>query len=968
MAGSPEVLDKLASMVDKDSPCAMVVLTGSLNNLPDAVTIARKIASRVFREVIDELEAEQAVKAGVDGLVLKGNESSGRIGSETSFVLLQHIRGKFSLPLWIRGGVTPNTLPAYLVGGASGAILDDQLALAQENDIEEQVRPLFHAMDGTETICLGESLGCRFRVHRLVGSEAVRELQDLEINQVGKEVFLSHLIKHLEPSQPTLLPLSMDGGLANKLTSRFHDVSGILRAYRKGVVDNIKLAANSPPFGENSLLAKSCDIAFPIFQGPMTRVSDVSPFAHAVASAGGLPFLALALMRGTEAAKLMEETATLLGDKPWGVGLLSFLPAELRTEQMKAVQSCKPKWAILAGGRPDQARDLEASGIKTFLHAPSPRLLELYLKEGCRRFIFEGRECGGHVGPMPSFLLWDSIIEVLLTFRSQSKDPIDVVFAGGIHDSQSAAMTATLTAPLISANIRTGVLMGTAYLFTQEAVGSGAIVQGFQELAKKCTDTVLLDAQGGHAIRCIPTAYSGEFHDFRKSLHHQGIAGQEAREHLERLNIGRLRIASKGLKRGPTPQEGTTPENESNKKLMTVSVEVQRQEGMYMIGSVSAFKNRIATISELHQEISHGSTKILSQLIKPISPEQEQEPIAIVGMSCIYPDAPDLERYWAHILNKPDAIREVPSTRWNTDIFYHSDPSKPDRVVSRWGGFISPIEFDPLKYGIPPASIPSIEPMQLLVLEVTQRALEHSCLLHRPIPRERTAVIIGAGGGACDLGLQYQTRAMMEHYLSQMPQVDKQAKQQVMDGLQQYLPALTEDSFAGTLCNVAAGRVANRFNFSGPNFAVDAACASSLAALDMSVMELREKSSDLVILGGGDAQMNISSFLMFSKTHALSPRGRCRPFDATADGIAISEGLAGIILKRLSDAIKDGDQIYALIRSVGSASDGKDKSLTAPSLHGQIHTLERSYAQPNLSPCTVGLVEAHGTGTVLGDS
>src|SRR5262249_15840881 len=162
--------------------------------------------------------------------------------------------------------------------------------------------------------------------------------------------------------------------------------------------------------------------------------------------------------------------------------------------------------------------------------------------------------------------------------------------------------------------------------------------------------------------------------------------------------------------------------------------------------------------------------------------------------------------------------------------------------------------------------------------------------------------------------------------------------------------------------NVAAGRVSNRFDLAGPNFAVDAACASSLAALSVSVMELRNRSSDMVFLGGGDAQMNISSFLMFSKTHALSPRARCRPFGAQADGIASSEGLAGVILKRLDEALRDGDRIYAVIRSVGSASDGRDKSLTAPSLMGQKRTLERAYAGDDLSPGTIGLVEAHGTG------
>jgi acyl transferase domain-containing protein len=254
-----------------------------------------------------------------------------------------------------------------------------------------------------------------------------------------------------------------------------------------------------------------------------------------------------------------------------------------------------------------------------------------------------------------------------------------------------------------------------------------------------------------------------------------------------------------------------------------------------------------------------------------------------------------------------------------------------------------------------------------LVLEIAERALADAGYLERPYNRERTGVIIGAGGGACDLGLAYQTRVMVEHYLSRVNGIDPATKQNVLEQMRSVMPPLTEDSFPGTLGNVAAGRVANRFDLGGPNFAVDAACASSLAALDVSVQDLRHGTSDLMLVGGGDGQQHVSSFLMFSKTHALSPRGRCRPFDATADGIAISEGLAGAMIKRLDDAVREGDRIFAVIRHIAGASDGRDKSLTAPSLAGQKRTLERAFQGTGISPASVGLVEAHGTGTVVGD-
>ena len=161
--------------------------------------------------------------------------------------------------------------------------------------------------------------------------------------------------------------------------------------------------------------------------------------------------------------------------------------------------------------------------------------------------------------------------------------------------------------------------------------------------------------------------------------------------------------------------------------------------------------------------------------------------------------------------------------------------------------------------------------------------------------------------------------------------------------------------------------MANRFDLGGRNFTVDAACAASLAAVDLAVRELEEGSSDMVVVGGADTMQNPFAYLCFSKTHALSPRGRCHTFDDSSDGIAISEGIAMIILKRLADAERDGDRIYAVIKGVGGSSDGKDKGLTAPRPEGQMRALTRAYAKAHVSPATVEIIEAHGTGTAVGD-
>ena len=204
-------------------------------------------------------------------------------------------------------------------------------------------------------------------------------------------------------------------------------------------------------------------------------------------------------------------------------------------------------------------------------------------------------------------------------------------------------------------------------------------------------------------------------------------------------------------------------------------------------------------------------------------------------------------------------------------------------------------------------------------------------------------------------------------YLPMLDNVLESAGTEALHACADLLPEWTEDSFPGILLNVAAGRVANRFDFGGANYTVNAACGSSLAAALLAARELETRSADLVILAAADTVQNPFTYLAFSKTHAFSPRGRCRPFDVSADGIVISEGVAALVLKRLADAERDGDRVYAVLKGMGALSDGRAKGLTAPRVEGQLLALGRAYEKANVDPKTIGYVEAHGTGTAAGD-
>ncbi|MFI6689767.1 SDR family oxidoreductase [Streptomyces sp. NPDC050485] len=343
--------------------------------------------------------------------------------------------------------------------------------------------------------------------------------------------------------------------------------------------------------------------------------------------------------------------------------------------------------------------------------------------------------------------------------------------------------------------------------------------------------------------------------------------------------------------------------------------------------------------------------------------------IAIVGVSAIMPGAPDVDAFWRNVIEGRDLLSDVPADRWLVEDFYDPDPHATDKTYARRGAFLPEVEFDPMAFGVPPRALPATDTAQLLALVVAERLLSGLCDagLGR-VDGERAGVFLGSaslqllGEMAIRTGRPVLRRVLTDSGLSEAD------ADSVCDRFVAYLVPWQEATFPGLLSNVVAGRVANRFDLHGGNFTVDAACASSLAALSVAVDDLLLGRSDLVITGGVDALSDPMTYLCFSKTPALSPTGDCRPFDEHADGTMLGEGIAMFALKRLADAERDGDRVHAVIRGIGSSSDGSGTSVYAPLDAGQALALRRAYATAGYGPETVGLVEAHGTGTAAGDT
>jgi acyl transferase domain-containing protein/acyl-CoA synthetase (AMP-forming)/AMP-acid ligase II/acyl carrier protein len=314
------------------------------------------------------------------------------------------------------------------------------------------------------------------------------------------------------------------------------------------------------------------------------------------------------------------------------------------------------------------------------------------------------------------------------------------------------------------------------------------------------------------------------------------------------------------------------------------------------------------------------------------------EPIAIIGIGCRFPGAADPSAFWQLLRDGVDAVREVPADRWNKDDYYDPDPAAPGKMNTRWGGFLNGIDmFDPQFFGIAPREAVRIDPQQRILLEVAFEALRDGGQSVDKLAGSRTGVFIGISTN------DYLRRQFEDPHLS--------------------------DAYAGTggALSIAANRISYLFDFHGPSMAIDTACSSSLVAVHLACRSLWSGESVLALAGGANLILSPMVTVNFTKSGFMAPDGRCKAFDARANGYVRGEGAGIVVLKPLSQALAGNDSIYAVIRATAVNQDGRSNGLTAPNPQAQEAVLKQAYERCGISPALVQYVEAHGTGTLLGD-
>ncbi|MFF7976456.1 beta-ketoacyl synthase N-terminal-like domain-containing protein [Streptomyces sp. NPDC007905] len=359
---------------------------------------------------------------------------------------------------------------------------------------------------------------------------------------------------------------------------------------------------------------------------------------------------------------------------------------------------------------------------------------------------------------------------------------------------------------------------------------------------------------------------------------------------------------------------------------------------------------------------------------------EHRTPVAVVGMAVLLPGAAGLDAYWRNLRDGVDAIRDVPEGRWDADYYRPGSAAEPavaDRIYCRRGGFVDGLaEVEVTRYGIMPASVPGTEPDQLIALDVAAAALADAGGEDRLPERHRIGVALGRGGyltpGLVRLDQRVRTAGQLVRTLGELlPELSSAQLDRVRAAFTERLGPDSPESAIGLVPNLAASRIANRLDLRGPAYTVDAACASALVAVDQAVTELTTGRCDMMLAGGVHHCHDITLWSVFSQLRALSPTQRSRPFHRAADGILIGEGTGVVVLKRLADAERDGDRVYAVIRGTGVAGDGRTAGLVTPDPGGQARAVRQAWRAAGLDPAaphSLGLLEAHGTATPAGDT
>ncbi|MFO7886217.1 MAG: SDR family NAD(P)-dependent oxidoreductase [Desulfobacteraceae bacterium] len=585
------------------------------------------------------------------------------------------------------------------------------------------------------------------------------------------------------------------------------------------------------------------------------------------------------------------------------------------------------------------------------------------------------------MGALTSLVLWEAAISKLLETRSEDHDKTDLsaltlIFAGGISTCFASCFISGFASHLAAKGAKIGIQVGSAYLFSKEIVDTKSMTKQYQEIISKENETMVIGTTVGLASRTAPTDFAKMMIETEKEMIRKKEKLEVKKRAFEKKNIGSLLIGAKGFL-----PDFNHPGSENYHYFEGIE---HKKHGNFLVGDSLAFFKKPLLIKDIHDRFFNTKDLLFNNLAKLeiFSSEKNQinDEIAVIGMGCILPGSDSPEQLWENILDKKYFIKEMPDSRMDKSLYYDPDKKAEDKSYTKIAGLIENFEFDQERFGYTSEKTAKLSRSQQILLEAAYQAVEDAGCLGADLrfscrnPEKVSVVIATCLGNELGNELQFkyhfpEVLAMLEkneRFQALSPSEKENLTADLQKGMEGNNPGY--DPVHGMLLNIEASRVARHLGIRGENYVVDAACASSFAALEAGCDALLSGESDQVLVGGVNTHLAPESFIGFCKMGALSAEGSF-PFDERAGGFILGEGASVFVLKRMKDALRDKDNIHGIIKSIGSSSDGRGKAIAAPNPEGQLLCLKRCYEKlkSDVKPEDVRFIEAHGTSTIMGD-
>ena len=903
-------------------------------------------------------------------VALKGAESSGFVGVDSLHVLYSAVeRMSDTAQIFVWGGLgTPEAAAAFLGSGAAGVVFESMHWLTDLVGLDDRQKDSIRRLRPDATAMVGTSTEMPWRFFDKGNSKAVRQLtgiadclgdEALEDSglQLGRES-----VERLTPplsssfSADELIPLGPEAAFARHFEKTYGSALSAFSRFEEDVRRLVKGGRQKLERFDASPAAKELGVRYPIIQGGMTWITDNFDFAREVEKAGGLPTLTLGLRDQRYLDQDFGAIIDEMGDRPYALNALLLEENPFRDEQLAWIEKVKPPFVTIAAGDPAFVKRFAELGIRVIYLAATEGLLRLAAKAGAAFVVLEGNEAGGHVGENTVL----SLAQAALVLRHDSPKLFEktcIVIAGGIHDRKSAFRAAMLGADAVQ--------MGTAYLTTREIAGTGALREQYQQLIVDAGPgaTALSGESVGLRVRSLKTPKIQDICTMERHFAAQDVDESERRMELEKVSVGTLFVAARGIDR----QDGSPLDD-------TYCL----REGQFMSGAVAGNLSGVMTLEELHASVAAAPMEF-GQLPESATPVQAvvgaNERIAVTGMAAANSLGTTYEEIFEAAINLESGVSHVPAERWDHSR-HHKPGARVPNVYTGIGAFMN-IEISRKDIKVSPQDFRTMADSSRLTLFLVRQALEESGLLESDVPRKRIAVITSQNSAESASTFKAQlvsvyAEDIVDQLSSAIPMNAEQRSRAIQD-LRSSGLAPDDTTLIGRLNCTAAGHICNQYKLNGPSYSVGAACASSLVAVHCAMMLIRQGIVDAAVVGGGEESLTAGHYYEFSALGSLAgltgvqrnPSEYSRPFDKNRDGFVLGEGGAVLVIEKESVARARGAKSHAYITGIGACTN--HEGIVESVARTQRIALLASFDDVNYGPGDVGLIECHGTSTNQGD-